>query len=114
MAKRQLVIVKTVNPAQDEDDGALPALGETEEVLEALAPFNTAPDGGTPGEDSVALGLVKLYGPGMHLEMVGGDEVRQIMVTMTDEDFAFPVLVRACQMNRWTMLDTGTGQRLRF
>ena len=33
---------------------------------------------------------------------------------MTDEDFAFPVLVRACQMNRWTMLDTGTGQRLRF
>lgn len=114
MAKRQVVIVKTVNPAHDEDDGALPSLGETAEVLAALAPFNTAPDGGSGGEGSLAIGLVKLYGPGMQLEMIGGDEVRQVMVTMTDEGFAFPVLVRACQMNHWTMLDTTTGQRLRF
>jgi hypothetical protein len=114
MAKRQLVIVKSVNPAHDEDDAALPSMGDTSEVLEALAPFNTAPDGSAAGQATLAIGLIKLYGPGMHLEMVGGDDVRQVMVTMTDEDFAFPVLVRACQMNHWTMLDTVTGQRLRF
>jgi hypothetical protein len=36
------------------------------------------------------------------------------MVTMTDEDFAFPVLTRACRLYKWTLMDPETGQRLRF
>jgi len=46
--------------------------------------------------------------------MASDGVVRQVMVTMTDEDFAFPVLVRLCRAWRWTMLDTASGQRLRF
>lgn len=113
MAKRSLVIVKTVDPA-DEGEG-LPALGSMDEVLEMLGNFNTAPDGGKAGEGSEAIGLVRAYGPGMYAELMENDgEVRQVMVTMTDDDFAFPVLVRLCRSHHLTMLDTNSGQRLRF
>lgn len=113
MAKRSVVIVKSVDPA-DEGEG-LPALGSIDEVLEALSQFNTAPDGGKVGEGAEALGLVRAYGPGMYAELMESDGVvRQVMVTMTDEDFAFPVLVRLCRAWRLTMLDTASGQRLRF
>jgi hypothetical protein len=116
VAKRQVVIVKTIDPA-DEDEGAgLPALGDLPELLGWLARFNTAPDGGQAGANAEAMGLLKLHGPGMTIELMapGGQDVRQLMVNMTDDDFAFPVLVRMCRMHRWTMLDPASGQRLRF
>ncbi len=30
---------------------------------------------------------------------------------MTDDDFAFPVLLRLCREQKWTMLDPETGRR---
>jgi hypothetical protein len=113
MPRRSVVLVKTVDPA-DEGEG-LPAIGDMDEVLDMLSHFNTAPDGGKAGEGTEALGLIRAYGPGMYMEMMANEgEVRQVMVTMTDDDFAFPVLMRLCRAHHLTMLDTNTGQRLRF
>lgn len=91
----------------------MPPLGTKDEVLEQLARFNTAPDGAkpkTPGQIVLAA-----HGPGMLVELTTHEgDVKQLMVTMTDEDFAFPVLTRACRLYKWTMMDPETGQSLRF
>lgn len=110
---RQVVVLRSVDPSDDEADG-LPPLGSVREVTKALSDYNTAPDGATPGT-SAAMGLAKLFGPGFIIEMpVSDEDVRQFMVTMTDEDFAFPVLMRLCRAQKWTMMDPDSGQRLRF
>lgn len=107
-----MVILKSVDPA-DDTDGGLPPMGTKAEVLDQLARFNTAPDGAKPkNPDQIVMAI---YGPGMVVELaVQDDEVKQLMVTMTDEDFAFPVLTRACRVYKWTLMDPETGQRLRF
>lgn len=110
---RQLVVLRSVDPSDDEADG-LPALGTVKEVTRTLSDYNTSPDGAPAGLGG-ALGLARLYGPGFIVEIpVSDDEVRQFMVTMTDEDFAFPVLMRLCRAHKWTMMDPESGQRLRF
>lgn len=102
--------MKTVDPA---DEGALPPLGSLDHVESVLARFNTAGDGAPRRNGEV--GLRTLYGPGMIVEVpTGHDEVGQLMITMTDDDFAFPVLMRLCREQRWTLMDPETGQRLRF
>ena len=59
--------------------------------------------------------MLTLYGPGMVVEMpTMNSEPRQLMVTMTDDDFAFPVLRALCRDQRWTMLDPESGRRLSF
>jgi hypothetical protein len=110
---RQVVVLKSVDPSDDEADG-LPPLGDVKDVIGVLANYNTSPDG-SPAGTKTAMGLATLFGPGFVVEIPTSDEeVRQFMVTMTDEDFAFPVLTRMCRQNKWTMMDPGTGQRLRF
>lgn len=113
MAKRQVVILKSVDPA-DDDGGGMPSLGDLKDVLDQLARYNTTPDGSKPrpGADT---SVMVLFGPGMIVELSPqDDEVKQLMVTMTDEDFAFPVLTRASRAFKWTMMDPESGQRLRF
>jgi hypothetical protein len=107
---RHIVIMKNVDPAHAEE--GMPTIGSLAEVRAVLDRYNT----GTDGTDSPnALGSMVLYGPGMVLEILAdGGPVRQIMVTMTDDDFAFPVLTRVCREQKWTLLDPETGQRLRF
>jgi hypothetical protein len=101
--------MRTVDPAHD---GALPPLGNLKQVEAVLARFNTAQDGAL---GKASMGLLTMYGPGMILEVpTGSDEISQLMVTMTDEDFAFPVLMRLCREQKWTLMDPETGQRLRF
>ncbi len=93
------------------DDGP-PSLGSLSEVRGALARYNTSPDGAPAGERDGTLGTTVMHGPGMVMEMAEIDgEIRQIMVTMTDDDFCFPVLVRLCRERRWTMLDPETGRK---
>jgi hypothetical protein len=104
------VLTQAADPrgGSDRDDG-LPALGTLREVLDALARYNTGPDGAASKN---GLGAMMLYGPGMLMEMAPIDgEVKQVMVTMTDDDFAFPVLMRLCREQQWTMLDPETGRR---
>ncbi len=102
------MLQQAVDPRGGDGEG-LPALGTIAEVTAALSRYNTAPDGSPP---KGGMGGLVMYGPGLYMEMAPVDgEVRQVMVTMTDDDFAFPVLLRLCREQRWTMLDPDTGRR---
>ncbi len=103
MPKRQIVIVS----AQQADEG-LPPLGTIAEVSDALAAFNTAPDG-SKGIDEAS--TVVLHGPGLVVELpMGLDRVTQGLVTLIDEDVAWPVLMRLVKNLPWKLLDLETGR----
>lgn len=103
MAKRrQLVLMRSAK----EGSGVAP-LGTMREVVKDLSRYNTAPDG-APGK---AMGLERLYGPGMVLEVPSNaDEINQAMITITEEEIAWPVLSRICKELRWKMVDLETGR----
>jgi len=106
MAKsRQLVLMKG-SGTPGKSGGPL---GSPQQVREAFASFNTAPDGGP----SPSSGLELLHGPGMTVELAASgekSEIQQVMITVTDDDIAWPVLSRACRMNQWTLVDLESGQ----
>ena len=111
---RNILIMKTVDPAEDDGEG-LPELGNCSEVQAILARYNTAADGSTRKDNTTSVTM--LFGPGMYAELFADGPrapVTQIMVTMTDQDFAFPVLTRVAREQKWTLLDPESGQRLRF
>ncbi len=102
--KRQLILSRSRKDAGA--DGVVPPLGSQREVLTALAPYNTAPDGGPPG-----LGALILWGPGMTMTLATTQkEVAQLLVHMSDEEIAMPVLMRACKALGWAMTDLETGR----
>jgi hypothetical protein len=91
--------------------GGLSPLGSVREVVDLLSCFNTAPDSPGAASRAEASGVAVLYGPGLIVELpTGVDEVSQAMVTVTDEDFAWPVLWRLCSQNGWRMMDPDTGR----
>ena len=103
MPKRQSVIVSS-EPA----DEGLPPLGTMDEVAEALADFNTA-TAGSPRRASA--GTVVLHGPGLVVELpMGLDRVTQGLVTLVDEDVAWPVLMKLVKSLPWKLLDLETGR----
>lgn len=103
MPKRQIVIVSS-EPAEE----GLPPLGTIDEVAEKLADFNTAPDG---SQRSPSAGTVVLHGPGLVVELpMGLDRVTQGLVTLIDEDVAWPVLMRLVKNLPWKLLDLETGR----
>ncbi len=94
------------NDPDDISAGYAP-LGSLADFEAALAPFNTAPD----GSDGRSMGTRFLYGPGIVVEVpTGQDVVNQALVTVLDDDFALPVLMRICRENAWKMQDTESGQ----
>lgn len=101
MAKRQLVLTT------GDEAGPEASLGTLREVLAALSRFNTAPDGSArPGAPTAIL-----HGPGLVLEVpTAMDEIRQALVTLIDEDIAWPVLTRVCKALSWRMMDPNTGR----
>lgn len=97
--KRQLILQ---HPPDEE--GAV-ALGSRKEVCATLARFNTAPDG-SPETG----GTVILHGPGLVLEIATTQrEIQQAIVTLTDDEIAFPVLMRLCKSQGWSMIDLESG-----
>lgn len=103
--KRQLVLLNPRDP-QDPSEGYAP-LGSPRELEEALAPFNTAPD----GSKGASLGTLFLYGPGIIVEIPRGhDLIQQALVTVVEQDIAFPVLMRICRGNAWKLQDVESGQ----
>jgi hypothetical protein len=66
------------------------------------------------------MGTGVFHGPGMVLEVAltedpasnrgAGPDIRQVLVSLTDEDFAFPVLMRLCKNNGWQMMDPDSGR----
>lgn len=108
MAKKRQIILLRTDPAKG---GGIQPLGSLEEVVSMVAPFNTAPDGSGPQGYGERLGLAMLYGPGFVVEVPSGaEEVNQLMVTVTDEDFAWAVLMRMCRMAGLRMMDPETGR----
>jgi hypothetical protein len=101
--KRQVVLMKSVAK------GEPPApLGSHTAVKEALARYNTAVDGSVRSKTA---GTEVLHGPGMMVEIpTTTDSVSQAMVTMTDDEIAWPVLERACRALKWKLVDLETGR----
>lgn len=101
--KRQLVLTKP--PATKGDPTVVP-LGPRKDVVATLANYNTAPDG-----SKRATGMEVLWGPGMVMEFpAAADEVNQAMVSVTDDDIAWPVLQRLCKATGWMLVDLESGR----
>lgn len=106
MARNRQLVLSLPAEGGQKVTGELQSMGTIEEVKETFSRFNTAEDG-SPSRT----GMVILYGPGYVVEIPAfGEEVRQAMVTVKDEDIAFPVLWRLCKKCGWKMMDPETGQ----
>ncbi len=91
--------------------GTMVPLGSVREVVAALSGYNTSPDGSGPEGLGEVVGFGRLYGPGFIAEVpTGTEDVSQVMVSITDEDFAWSVLMRACRILRWKMMDPESGR----
>lgn len=116
--KRTLILIRSAPPG--ESSGGLLALGALRDVRAALGQCNISPDGSGPHGYGERLGTGVLFGPGMVLEIPlseeptsnrgAGPEISQVLVSVTDEDFAFPVLMRLCKLNSWKMMDPDSGR----
>ena len=101
--KRQIVLMKSKPAGATE----MEPLGAPEDVIRALAPFNTAPDGAPGG----AVGTMTLHGPGMMILMATTQpKILQLMASLSDEEIAMPVLMRACKRLGWSMIDMESGR----
>lgn len=109
MGRRQIVLTRAdpaATPRAGEPAPLLP-LGTLAEVLAAFARCNTAPDGGPKKRG----GSEVLYGPGLVVDVpTFGPHVTQAMVSITDDDIAFPVLQRLCKTTGWRMVDLESGR----
>jgi hypothetical protein len=102
LAKRRQIVLGR----RGDGNGGMEPIGKPDDVMNMLAPFNTAPDGGPPG-----LGAVTLYGPGLTMTMpTTQPQITQLIANMTDEEIAMPVLMRLCKALGWTMTDMETGR----
>jgi hypothetical protein len=88
-------------------------LGTLAEFLGAVGRFNLAGDGSGPRGLGTVPGMCILHGPGCTIEVPGdGDpkaEVMQAMISVTDEDFGMPVIIRMCRQQKWRMTDADSG-----
>jgi hypothetical protein len=101
--RRQLVLM---GPAVK---GSAAPLGKLADVRAILARHNTSPDGG-PIKDST---IAELHGPGLLVELpTSSDPVNQGIITLSDEDTAWPVLMRLMKSQGWRLMDIETGQTL--
>lgn len=105
MAQRQLVILNVVDsPSMDDHDQAVQPLGDRAEVFRQLSEYNTWPD--TPD------GRI-LYGPGITVQApLTDDDISQLLVSLVDEDLAWPVLLRICKETGWKLMDPESGRIL--
>ncbi len=107
---RQILLVKVLKTEEEDVPSILNAvpLGDYKRVVADLSRFNTYPDGSKSIE---SFGV--LYGPGFTLQMpmVGPDDpVAQVIVSMQEEDVAWPVLLRICRNLGWKMMDPQSGR----
>lgn len=93
MPRRELVVM----PLEDAGD----ELSARSDLVERLAAFNTSPE--RPGEDV-------LYGPGIRIDLPPDqDPVRQMLLTVVDDDIAFSVIRRILGSFAWRILDPISG-----
>lgn len=102
MGKRQWAMMRAAAPG-----AAAEPLGTPARVRELLAGYNTAPDGGK----SKAMGMEQLHGPGFIVEYPSGQPtIMQTIVSVNDEDCAWPVLQRVCRQLGWRLVDLESGR----
>lgn len=95
-------------------------LGSLREIRGQLGRFNIAPDGSGASGMGERVGTGVFHGPGLVAEVPlaeepstrGGEgpQISQILVTVTDEDFAFPVLIGLCRQFKWKLMDPDSGR----
>lgn len=79
-------------------------LGRRADLVRVLERFNTAPE--RAGDDV-------LYGPGIRLELpLEQGEVSQILMTITEEEIAWLVIMRFLKEFEWKIVDMNTGREL--
>ena len=82
-------------------------MGRADDVAELVSRYNTAHD----GSRGASLGTRALFGPGFTMQVpTSTDTVTQVMVSVTEQEIAWPVLSRLCKDLGWRMMDTETGQ----
>ena len=90
-----------LSPEPPSEKGPCP-LGARAEIVASLGTMNTLPQ--KPGENI-------LWGPGVKLEMVEGeDPLKQILLTITEEEIAWLVIARMMQAFGWRVVDLETGE----
>ena len=106
--KRTIVLINQPTP------GAMEPLAVLRDFLATVGRHNIAGDGSGPTGLGVVPGMMLLFGPGCIFEVPGdgepATEVMQAMVSVTDEDFAWPVLSRLCKEQNWKMMDPDSGR----
>lgn len=89
----------------DEPDAEPVPLGKVEDIVQSLAPYNTAPE--DPDERNVSV----LYGPGVIIQLpMAEGPITQLLVSIDDDTIAWSVLPRICQALDLKMVDPETGR----
>lgn len=100
LATSQFVILSR---RESTDDGLAP-IGTAEEIVARLADFNTGPE---------RAGGEILFGPGIRIELPPNeDPVRQMLMTVEEEEIAWMVIMRIAKFLEWRILDPTTGREL--
>lgn len=99
VARQQLVILSAAEPGGE----GLPPIGPRAEIVARLRSFNTAPE---------REGDLVLHGPGIRIEMADEDPVRQMLLTVTEEEIAWQVILRMARALGWKLLDPTSGREL--
>lgn len=100
MPSKQFVIQNQ----SDSNANGLASLGERDELLAQLSQFNTAPD--REGGDT-------LYGPGIILDLPpAGEPINQLLLTVTEEEIGWLVIMKLLKKFGWSIVDTTTGNTL--
>lgn len=79
-------------------------IGPRAKIVGDLSHFNTAPE--REGDDV-------LYGPGIRLELPPDqNDVSQMLLTITEEEIAWLVIMRLAKAFDWKIVDTTSGREL--
>ena len=97
VARQQLVIL-----AQTENGGnGLVPIGTKTAIVDQLSNHNTGPQ--RDGEDV-------LYGPGIRIDLPPDDPISQMLMTITEEEIGWQVVMRLARRFHWKLFDPVTGR----
>ena len=98
MSQCQYVILSRTN----NKDGTLGAIGSRADVVKSLALRNTAAE---------CEGGEIMYGPGVNIELPPNqDPVLQMLLSITDDDIAWTVIMKLAKDLQWKILDPASGR----
>lgn len=83
--------------------GGLAPLGSRREIVDQLANQNTSPE--RDGEDV-------LFGPGIRIELPPEDPITQMLMTITEEEIGWQVIMRLARLYVWKLFDPVSGREL--